>query len=59
MLVFFVLILDNNGVVIPIILAIPLLIILGAILGAFYALIAGALKVLFNVHEVVSTILLN
>lgn len=39
--------------------AIPVLIIIAMIVGAFTASIAGFLKAQFNVHEVVSTILLN
>jgi simple sugar transport system permease protein len=40
-------------------LSIPLLILISAIIGAIAAGIAGVLKAFFNVHEVVTTILMN
>ena len=39
--------------------SIPLMLLISALVGGFASSIAGALKAYFNVHEVVSTILLN
>ncbi|WKX02256.1 ABC transporter permease subunit [Candidatus Mycoplasma mahonii] len=41
------------------VLAIPLLFIIAALIAGFIGLIVGLLKTIFNIHEVVSTILLN
>src|SRR5690606_23402426 len=43
----------------PKIIMVPLMVVVGFLAGALWALVPGLLKARFNVHEVVSTIMLN
>ncbi len=43
----------------PAVVAVPLVLTVGALAGGFWAAIAGAMRVMFGAHEVITTIMLN